>query len=120
MSYTLFHNAHFGPGASAMLVSGGRIAALGGDELRAAAPAGTACIDLGGGWALPGFNDSHCHLLDVGRGLGSIDLFGAKSPADIAARCADFLRRRAVPKGRAVYGNGWNQDLFEGDRKSVV
>ena len=114
MSYTLYHNAHFGPGTSAMLVSGGRIAALGGDELRAAAPAGTACIDLGGGWALPGFNDSHCHLLDVGRGLGSIDLFGAKSPADIAARCADFLRRRAVPKGRAVYGNGWNQDLFEG------
>ena len=33
MSYTLYHNAHFGPGASAMLVSGGRIAALGGDEL---------------------------------------------------------------------------------------
>ena len=114
----LFYNGHFytGPGyaASVLWAQGGRIRALGGPELLAAAPPELPCTDLGGGWALPGFNDSHLHLLDVGRGLASVDLFGASGPADIAARCAAFVRAHAVPPGQAVYGNGWNQDLFAG------
>lgn len=112
----LFYNGHFytGPGyaASVLWAQGGRIRALGGPELLAAAPPELPRTDLGGGWALPGFNDSHLHLLDVGRGLASVDLFGASGPADIAARCAAFVRAHAVPPGQAVYGNGWNQDLF--------
>ena len=114
----LFYNGHFytGPGyaASVLWAQGGRIRALGGPELLAAAPPELPRTDLGGGWALPGFNDSHLHLLDVGRGLASVDLFGASGPADIAARCAAFVRAHAVPPGQAVYGNGWNQDLFTG------
>ena len=114
----LFYNGHFytGPGyaASVLWAQGGRIRALGGPELLAAAPPELPRTDLGGGWVLPGFNDSHLHLLDVGRGLASVDLFGASGPADIAARCAGFVRAHAVPPGQAVYGNGWNQDLFAG------
>ena len=114
----LFYNGHFytGPGyaASVLWAQGGRIRALGGPELLAAAPPELPRTDLGGGWALPGFNDSHLHLLDVGRGLASVNLFGASGPADIAARCAAFVRAHAVPPGQAVYGNGWNQDLFAG------
>ena len=114
----LFYNGHFytGPGyaASVLWAQGGRIRALGGPELLAAAPPELPRTDLGGGWALPGFNDSHLHLFDVGRGLASVDLFGASGPADIAARCAAFVRAHAVPPGQAVYGNGWNQDLFAG------
>lgn len=114
----LFYNGHFytGPGyaASVLWAQGGRIRALGGPELLAAAPPELPRTDLGGAWALPGFNDSHLHLLDVGRGLASVDLFGASGPADIAARCAAFVRAHAVPPGQAVYGNGWNQDLYAG------
>ena len=114
----LFYNGHFytGPGyaASVLWAQGGRIRALGGPELLAAVPPELPRTDLGGGWALPGFNDSHLHLLDVGRGLASVDLFGASGLADIAARCAAFVRAHAVPPGQAVYGNGWNQDLFAG------
>ena len=114
----LFYNGHFytspGYAASVLWAQGGRIRALGGPELLAAAPPELPRTDLGGGWALPGFNDSHLHLLDVGRGLASVDLFGASGPADIAARCAAFVRAHAVPPGQAVYGNGWDQDLFAG------
>ena len=114
----LFYNGHFytspGYAASVLWAQGGRIRALGGPELLAAAPPELPRTDLGGGWALPGFNDSHLHLLDVGRGLASVNLFGASGPADIAARCAAFVRAHAVPPGQAVYGNGWNQDLFAG------
>ena len=114
----LFYNGHFYTSpdyaASVLWAQGGRIRALGGPELLAAAPPELPRTDLGGGWVLPGFNDSHLHLLDVGRGLASVDLFGASGPADIAARCAAFVRAHAVPPGQAVYGNGWNQDLFAG------
>lgn len=81
----------------------GRIRALGGPELLDATPAGPPCIDLQGGFALPGFNVSHLHLLNVWRGLGTIDLFDVRSTAEMARRCADFLRWRGVPARRAVY-----------------
>ena len=113
----VFVNGHFDTGgapASVLWAEGGRIRAIGGEEVLAAAPAGLPRTDLGGGYALPGFNDSHLHLLNVGRGLAAIDLFGVRSPAELAQRCADFLREHAVPAGTAVYGNGWNQDLFDG------
>lgn len=66
-------------------------------------PPAPPCIDLQGGFALPGFNVSHLHLLNVWRGLGTIDLFDVRSTAEMARRCADFLRWRGVPARRAVY-----------------
>lgn len=118
MKEHLYHNGriHCGGGqdCSALWVRDGRIFRTGNEELCAEA-AGVPATDLHGACVVPGFNDSHLHLLDVGRGLGAIDLFGAASPADMAARCADFIRRRNIPAGRPLYGNGWNQDKFEGD-----
>lgn len=117
MQETLYHNGRIycgdGTTCTALWVREGRIFRIGSEDLLKTAP-GIPAVDLAGGWVFPGFNDSHLHLLDVGRGLGAIDLFGATSPADIARRCADFIRRRNVPAGRAIYGNGWNQDKFTG------
>lgn len=118
MTEHLYHNGriHCGSGqtCTALWVRDGRIFRTGGEELRGDA-AHIPATDLHGACVVPGFNDSHLHLLDVGRGLGAIDLFGAVSPADMADRCADFIRRRHIPAGRAIYGNGWNQDKFDGD-----
>lgn len=109
MQETLYHNGRVycgdGRTCTALWVRDGRVFRMGGEELRKEAD-GIPTVDLAGGWVFPGFNDSHLHLLDVGRGLGAIDLFGADSPADIARRCADFIRRRNIPAGRAIYGNG--------------
>lgn len=117
MQETLYYNGHIhcgdGQTCTALRVREGRIFHIGGPELLKEAQ-GIPAVDLHGAWVAPGFNDSHLHLLDVGRGLGAIDLFGATSPADMAARCADFIRRRNIPAGRALYGNGWNQDKFDG------
>lgn len=117
MQETLYHNGRIycgdGRTCTALWVRNGRVFRTGGEELLKTAD-GVPAVDLAGGWVFPGFNDSHLHLLDVGRGLGAIDLFGAISPADIARRCAEFIRRRNIPAGRAIYGNGWNQDKFTG------
>lgn len=117
MQETLYHNGRIfcgdGRTCTALWVRDGRIFHIGSDELLKEA-GGVPAVDLHGARVFPGFNDSHLHLLDVGRGLGAIDLFGAASPADMAARCAEFIRRRNIPAGRAIYGNGWNQDKFEG------
>ena len=97
----LFYNGHFytGPGyaASVLWAQGGRIRALGGPELLAAAPPELPRTDLGGGWALPGFNDSHLHLLDVGRGLASVDPARPISPRAAPPLCARTRCRPGRP-----------------------
>jgi predicted amidohydrolase YtcJ len=68
----------------AILLDGERIAALGGDAMRAALggerPART--VDLPGTVVVPGFIDAHTHLVHLGLGLGRLDLGGAVSSAE--------------------------------------
>ena len=113
---TLYDNGkiYLQPGqfASALWVRDGLIVRVGGPELRQEA-AGVPVVDLRGATVVPGFNDSHLHLLDTGRYLTQVDLFDAKSPAEMARRCREFLDAHPLPAGKALIGNGWNQDLFE-------
>jgi predicted amidohydrolase YtcJ len=56
------------------------IAAVGSDaDVLALASARTEKIDLQGYCLLPGFNDSHCHLLLTGLALERLDLKGVTS-----------------------------------------
>jgi predicted amidohydrolase YtcJ len=54
------------PQVSAVAVTGGRITAIGGAEMLAAADDKTARIDLKGRRVIPGLNDSHLHLIRGG------------------------------------------------------
>jgi imidazolonepropionase-like amidohydrolase len=63
-SVTAFVNAHVvpiegKPFDGAVIVSGGKITALGPDV---SAPDGAEVVDVGGDWLLPGFIDAHTHL----------------------------------------------------------
>ncbi len=70
-------------------------------------------IDLKKKTALPGFNDSHMHLLMYGQNLERVDLRGVKSVNEIIKICSDFLSENKLRKGQWLLGEGWNQDLFE-------
>jgi predicted amidohydrolase YtcJ len=98
--------------AQAMLVRDGRFAGVGTNSELNAAAATAETIDLKGACVLPGLNDSHMHLLEVGRDLSRIDLYGCRSLQELQQRCTDFLRRRSLPRNETAVGNGWNQDLF--------
>jgi len=69
-------------------------------------------VDLEGKTTLPGFNDSHMHILKYGESLESVDLKGAKSVNEIIERCKDFLNKNKLREEQWLVGTGWNQDLF--------
>ncbi len=69
-------------------------------------------IDLKGKTTLPGFNDSHMHILKYGESLESVDLRGVKSVEEIIQRCKDFLSKNELREEQWLVGTGWNQDLF--------
>lgn len=96
------------PRASALAVCGGRIRAVGGDDLRTLAGPGTEVVDLEGRALLPGLTDSHLHLTWFALGLQQVDLTGTASLADVQARLAE--RVTATPAGEWILGRGWHQE----------
>lgn len=97
----------------AMAVKNERIAALG-DTAGVNRPAaqGWATRDLGGRTVLPGFIDTHEHLMLSGSQETAVHLDAAGSIAAVVDRMAD--RADQVPRGEWVYGSYLNeQDLAE-------
>ncbi len=99
--------ASTGP-AGAMLVRGGRIAAVGpAEEVRARAGAGARVVRLDGAAVIPGLIDAHCHVSDVGYLAAAADCSQPSAP-DIPAIQAR-LREAAdqTPEGSWVTGGGY-------------
>ena len=70
----------------------------------------TQIIDLGGHFAMPGFNDAHLHLADAGQQKLEVNLEGVKS--------LDELRQRVEAKVETakgadwIVGGGWDETLW--------
>lgn len=71
------------PFAEAMAVSGDTIVAIGSNRevMKHRSGSGT-LIDLGGMFVVPGFIDTHVHLLQGGSNLASVQLRDASTPED--------------------------------------
>ncbi|MBR5520662.1 MAG: amidohydrolase [Oscillospiraceae bacterium] len=69
-------------------------------------------IDLEGRTVIPGFNDSHCHILGVGQALACVILHGSTSMAEILEKGRQFLAAHPLQAGDVLIGRGWNQDYF--------
>lgn len=79
------------PWVSALAIRGDRIVAVG--DAAAIDPligAATEVIDSPSGMVLPGFIDSHVHLLSSGFELSSIQLRDAQTPHEFARRIGEF------------------------------
>jgi predicted amidohydrolase YtcJ len=101
--------------AQALAIREGRIVAVGSDaEVGALAGPGSRQIDLQGRCAIPGFFDSHNHLLEVGEKLSQIRLDECRS----AEEMRELVRVRAeqTPAGTWIVGQGWNEGQFAGGR----
>jgi predicted amidohydrolase YtcJ len=97
------------PQVTALAVWQGRILAVGdAADLRPLAGPGTRLIDLKGRRVLPGFHDSHIHLLATGQRLSQVDLKDARDEAEFGRRLRDFDRK--LPAGRWLQGGLWDHD----------
>lgn len=76
----------------------------------------TEIIDLKGKAVLPGFNDSHMHLLMYGAQKDAVNLEGAGSIDEIIHRGKLFIKENNKKAGQWITGAGWNQNLFEGGK----
>ena len=101
------------PSAEALAVSSGMIALVGDNEqVKAAGNSNTDLIDLEGRVVLPGFNDSHLHLLGYAESRSRVDLSNCNSPDEVLQAIRQFIHKNQVPEGEWVYGWGWNHSRF--------
>jgi predicted amidohydrolase YtcJ len=96
---------------SAVAVRGGRIVAVGGEEIAARYSAPTK-LDLGGRTLMPGFTDTHLHPIPLAP--NDIDVAKARSVAEVQ----DMLRSKAAQlgPGKWITGYGWQESNLAENR----
>ncbi|HKW75468.1 MAG TPA: amidohydrolase [Terriglobales bacterium] len=101
----------FGTHVQAIAVSSGKIIAAGSnDEIEKLKGPHTQIIDLGGHFAMPGFNDAHTHLASAGAEKLNVDLVGVKSLDEMTQRIA--ARVKTAAPGEWIKGAGWDHTLW--------
>ena len=117
---TRYHNARVftenGVINGGFVVENGRFSAVGSDDALTRACPGAPCVDLGGRFVCPGFNDSHMHLLE----LGCVLLQAQLAPCtDSLAHVLDAVGAfaSAHPQEPFILGRGWNHDDFTDTRR---
>ncbi len=119
MSDLIFHNGRVitmeerPAEAEAVAVSGDIIAAVGKNaDILKLQNEKTSLIDLQGRTLLPGFNDSHMHLIGQAMTSEKADLRTCSGVDEIVDAVRDFIKVNEVDKGHWVFGWGWDQSLF--------
>ncbi len=103
--------------ARAVAVKAGKIAAVGDDsEVLALKSDMTTMVDLAGRTLVPGFNDSHMHLLSHALTAEKVDLRHCKGIEQVIAEIQDFIRKKRIKTGEWVFGWGWDQVFFNENR----
>ncbi len=98
--------------ATSVAVRGGRIVAVGGDEVRELVGARTEVVDLAGRMLLPGFQDAHVHPVWGGLDLMRCDLSEFASEPEYLARIGEYASDHADDEW--VLGGGWSMSAFPG------
>ena len=98
--------------ASAVLVRDGRIAAVGGDDVRDLAGQGAEVVDLAGRLLVPGFQDAHVHPMWAGLELLACSLAEQSTAQAYVERVAAYAREH--PELGWIGGGGWHLSAFPG------
>jgi len=102
------------PWAEALAIRGDRLVAVGANaEVDAWLGADTEVIDSPPGLVLPGFIDSHVHLLSSGFELSSVALRDAQTPEEFARRIGAYAA--TLPAGEWIDGGTWDHQNWGGE-----
>jgi hypothetical protein len=107
------------PRAEAVAIRGNRIVAVGSTAVvRDFVGVKTRVLDLQGGTVVPGFDDSHAHLLGIGFARLDVDLVGTRSYAEVVDRVARAVKARRP--GEWVRGRGWHEGKWDAPPPGAV
>lgn len=96
--------------AEAMVVSNGKIIAVGTNDDILKNYEGAEEKDAGGRSIFPGFIDAHAHFLGYGKSLQQVDLVATKSWEDCIDRIKEFVAKKNIQPGAWIQGRGWDQN----------
>ena len=97
--------------AQAVLVSGGRVEAVGTDEaLRAMAGGGARIVNLAGRTLCPAFIDAHSHFMAVAHSMLQVDLSEAQSLEDMSLAIGRYIASRRIVPGNFVLCRGYDAE----------
>ncbi|XVE68328.1 hypothetical protein DITRI_Ditri09bG0058800 [Diplodiscus trichospermus] len=102
------------PFADSMAIRDGRILRLGNySSLQDLSGYGTKELNFEGKIVVPGFIDSHVHLISAGLQMAHVQLGGVNQKDEVVTRVkAAALNAK---KGSWILGGGWNNDLWGGE-----
>lgn len=98
--------------ATGVAVTGGRIVAVGHDEVREFIGPKTEVVDLSGRMLVPGFQDAHVHPVWGGLDMMRCDLAPFSTRDDYLKRIAGYEAER--PDDEWILGGGWMMSAFPG------
>lgn len=75
--------------------------------------------DLGGKLVMPGFTDTHLHILEYAVSRITAQFFDCASPEEVIERGRAFAREKGPYRGWLL-GRGWNQNHFAGEQRFVT
>ncbi|MEY2847177.1 MAG: hypothetical protein RL076_2723 [Chloroflexota bacterium] len=117
----ILHNANIitmddhKPVVQAVACFQGRIVAIGSDhEILALSGPGTKVMNMHGATVVPGLNDSHNHMLEVGIKMTRIALDDVKSLGEMRDLIANAAKH--TPPGQWIIGEGWNESFLAENR----
>jgi predicted amidohydrolase YtcJ len=103
------------PRAEALAVREGRIIAAGSNaDIEKLKGSATEVVDLGGRFAMPGFNDAHLHLASGGFEQLNVSLSLVPSLEEMQGRIAE--RVKTAEPGEWITGRGWDHTLWKDQR----
>ena len=100
--------------AEAIAIRGNRIVAVGSTQDIQNQYTSQNVIDAKGKTIVPGFIDSHAHVLGLGKALTELNLVGTTSPRQIAKMVADKVGQ--MKPGEWIRGRGWDQNDWRNGR----
>jgi hypothetical protein len=107
------------PRAEAVAVRANRIVAVGANvEVLPLVGPKTRVLDLAGRTVVPGFDDSHAHMLGIGFARLDVDLVGTRSYAEVVERVAKAVKTRRP--GEWIRGRGWHEGKWDAPAPGAV